>query len=184
MKDCGENQIRNPKTGRCVLKTTALGKQILKDMGSSLRRASPRRVSSLPRGSSPRRSSPRRVIPKKQKPCRTDQVRNPKTGKCVLKSSPKGKEIMKAKGSASKRASSPTRASLPRRASSSSRHSSSRKRDMDDIDELPDMRFRDILRPAGGGAFVPVGDFLDSKDLHNLAAVSYTHLTLPTKRIV
>ena len=44
--------------------------------------------------------------------------------------------------------------------------------DMNDIDELPDTRFRDILRPAGGGAFVPVADFLESKDLHNLAAVN------------
>ena len=174
-KACRSDQVRNPDTGRCVLRTSPKGKQILKKMGSSSRRvsslprrASPRRVSSSPRRASP----PRRNSPKKQKPCRTEQVRNPKTGRCVLKSSPKGKEIMKAKGSASKRASSPIRASVPRRASSSSRHSSSRPRDMDGMDELPDMRFRDILRPVGGEAGVSVADFLSSKDLHNLAAVN------------
>ena len=109
MKDCNENQIRNPKTNRCVLKTSALGKQILKDMKSSPRRTSPRRVS-------PRRAA----SPKKQKPCRSDQIRNPETGRCVLRSSPKGKQILKNMGSSSRRDSSPRRrdSSPPRRASS------------------------------------------------------------------
>ena len=60
-------------------------------MKSSPRRASPRRAS-------PRRNSPRRASPKKQKACRSDQIRNPETGRCVLKSSPKGKQIMKSMG--------------------------------------------------------------------------------------
>lgn len=118
MKDCNENQIRNPKTGRCVLKTTALGKQILKDTGFSSRRA-----------------SPRRATPKKQKPCRVDQIRNPRTGRCVLKTSPLGKQILKAKSSDSRRAntprrrvSSPRRANTPRRRVSSPRLPSTRKR--------------------------------------------------------
>jgi histone H3/H4 len=112
MKDCKENQIRNPETGRCVLKTSPKGKQILKKKGSSSRRASPGRASS-----SSRRASPRRVSPKSQKPCREDKIRNPETGRCVLKSSPKGKQILKAMGAASRRASSPK---IPRASSRSS----------------------------------------------------------------
>jgi hypothetical protein len=78
-KPCNPDQIRNPKTGRCVLKRSPLGKKILKDMGSG-----------------PKRSSPRRASPKKkQKPCNPDQIRNPKTGHCVLKRSRLGKEILK-----------------------------------------------------------------------------------------
>ena len=119
MKDCSENQIRNPKTGRCVLKSTPLGKQILKDMSSRSRRSSPRRVSS-----SPRRASPRKASPKKEKPCKTDQVRNPKTGRCVLKTSPKGKEIIKGKDSSPRRVSSLPRRPSPRRVSSSPRRAS------------------------------------------------------------
>jgi hypothetical protein len=102
MKDCKENQIRNPETGRCVLKTSPKGKQILKKKGSVSRRASPARASS-----SSRRASPRRVSPKPQKPCKGHQIRNPETGRCVLKTSPKGKQILKAMGAASRRASSP-----------------------------------------------------------------------------
>jgi hypothetical protein len=92
-KVCRTDQIRNPKTGRCVLRTSALGKQILRDIGSSPRRATPRKASS-----SPRRASPRRASLKKQKACRSDQIRNPETGRCVLKSSPKGKQILKNMG--------------------------------------------------------------------------------------
>ena len=44
--------------------------------------------------------------------------------------------------------------------------------DIDDIDELPDMRFRDILRPGAGGAPVPIADWLTTKDLENLSTVN------------
>ena len=116
-KPCKSNQIRNPATGRCVLKTSPLGKKIMKEMGGgSSRRASSRRAS-------PRRESPRRASPPKRTPCKSNQIRNPKTGRCVLKTSPLGKKIMKEMGGSSRRASS-------RRASShraSSRRASSRK---------------------------------------------------------
>ena len=78
---------------------------------------SPKLISS-PRRANPRRASPRRATSKKQKPCRVDQIRNPRTGRCVLKTSPLGKQILKAKSSDSRRANTPIRrVSSPRRPS-------------------------------------------------------------------
>ena len=68
-------------------------------MGAGSRRTSPRRTS--PRRTSPRRvGRPRKVSPKKkkQKPCDSDQIRNPGTGRCVLKRSPLGKKILEKMG--------------------------------------------------------------------------------------
>jgi hypothetical protein len=102
-KPCNSDQIRNPKTGRCVLKRSPLGKKIMKEMGggssrrASSRRASSRRASS--RRASSRRASSRRASSAKKgrKACNSDQIRNPKTGRCVLKRSPLGQKIMKEK---------------------------------------------------------------------------------------
>ena len=92
-KPCNSDQIRNPKTGRCVLKTSPLGKKIMKEMGS--------------RGSSRRKSSRRESSRKKGiNPCNSDQIRNPKTGRCVLKTSPLGKKIIKEMGGGSRKKSS------------------------------------------------------------------------------
>ena len=114
-KPCNSDQIRNPKTGRCVLKRSPLGKKIMKEMGGgSSRRASSRRASS--RRASSRRASSRRASSAKKgkKPCNSDQIRNPKTGRCVLKRSPLGKKIMKEKKGSRKS----SRRSSSRRASS------------------------------------------------------------------
>jgi len=137
-KPCNSDQIRNPKTGRCVLKRSPLGKKIMKEMGGSSRRASSRRASSRrassrrasSRRASSRRASSRRASSAKKgrKACNSDQIRNPKTGRCVLKRSPLGKKIMKEK-KGSRRASS--RRASSRRASSrraSSRRASSVKK--------------------------------------------------------
>jgi len=114
-KPCNSDQIRNPKTGRCVLKTSPLGKKIMKEMGGGSRRASSRRASSRrasSRRASSRRASSRRAssVKKGRKACNKDQIRNPKTGRCVLKTSPLGKKIMKerkgSRRSSSRRASS------------------------------------------------------------------------------
>ena len=97
-KSCNPDQIRNPDTGRCVLRRSPLGKKILKMGGSrraSPRRASPRRAS--PRRASPRRASPRRKNQKKLKRCDSDKIRNPKTRRCVLKKSPLGKKLLEKK---------------------------------------------------------------------------------------
>ena len=99
-KKCEKHQICNPSTGRCVLKTGKIGKE-------------------LKGRSSPRRASPRvspRVSPKRNKcsgvNCPRDKICNPSTGRCVLKS---GKIGNKLNGKASPRRASP-RAS-PKRSS-------------------------------------------------------------------
>ncbi len=78
---CKADQIRNPKTGRCVSKTGKIGKSVL-----ARNRSHP---------ISPRRVSPRKS-PKKKKvvPCKPNQVRNPKTGKCVSKTGKIGKAVL------------------------------------------------------------------------------------------
>ena len=127
-KACNPNQVRNPKSGRCVLKSSPLGKKIMKEMGGS-RKTSSRRS----RRASSQKTSSRRASPKKHnKACNANQVRNPKSGRCVLKSSPLGKKIMKEMGgsrkTSSRRASS--RKTSSRRASSqktSSRRASPKK---------------------------------------------------------
>ena len=61
-------------------------------------KSSPKRRTSPKRRASPKkRASPKRASPKKQKPCNPDQIRNPKTGRCVLKRSPLGKKILEMK---------------------------------------------------------------------------------------
>ena len=118
MKDCNTDQIRNPGTGRCVLKRSPLGKKILE----AGKRTIPRRV-----GGPRRVSSPRRVNKKKEKkPCNSDQIRNPGTGRCVLKRSPLGKKILEKiadKRTSPRRATTPRRVSTPRIASTPRRAS-------------------------------------------------------------
>ena len=51
-----------------------------------------------PKYLSPAKESPKiRASPKERKPCNPDQIRNPKTGRCVLKRSPLGKKILEMK---------------------------------------------------------------------------------------
>ena len=91
-KPCNSYQIRNPATGRCVLKRSPLGKKILKEMGAS--------AGISKKESSGRRKSIPKSIPRK-KECNPDQIRNPATGRCVLKRSPLGKKILKEMGGGS-----------------------------------------------------------------------------------
>lgn len=74
-KPCNKNQVRNPKTKRCVLKSR------LKSRKAPSRRKS-RKVSSS------RRKSRRKSV-SKRKVCSKYQVRNPKTGRCIKKSKAK-----------------------------------------------------------------------------------------------
>lgn len=70
-KPCRSDQVRNPETGRCVLKRRAAF-----SYSSKKRKAS----------SHPKRTPPKKTPQKKTpKPCRKDQIRNPKTGRCILK---------------------------------------------------------------------------------------------------
>ena len=75
MKPCNSDQIRNPKTKRCVKKTGSIGKQILEGISS------PKKY----------KKSPRKNVEKK---CRDDQVYNPKSKRCVKKTGSIGKQIL------------------------------------------------------------------------------------------
>jgi len=65
MKPCKPNQIRNPETNRCVLKTGKIGRELLGKKKSL---------------------SP--------KPCKSGQIRNPKTNRCVSKTGKIGRELL------------------------------------------------------------------------------------------
>jgi hypothetical protein len=64
-KDCRQNQIENPRSGRCVLKDGKIGRDIL-------------------RGPTPMK-----------KDCRQNQIENPKSGRCVLKDGRIGRDVLR-----------------------------------------------------------------------------------------
>jgi len=76
MKDCPENKILNPATNRCVLKTSAIGKKLLK-------------------GEEPKQKEPKQKEPKAKpkKDCPPDKILNEKTGRCVKNTSANRKKI-------------------------------------------------------------------------------------------
>jgi hypothetical protein len=71
VKDCPENKILNPATNRCVLKTSALGKKLLK-------------------GEEPTAKEPKQ---KGKKECPPEKLLNEKTGRCVKNTSANRKKI-------------------------------------------------------------------------------------------
>jgi len=83
MNNCGKDKIRNPETGRCVLKTGAIGKKILKKKKESNKKESNKKESN--------KKEPKK---KEEKPCDKDKIRNPETGRCVLKTGAIGKKIL------------------------------------------------------------------------------------------
>ncbi len=120
---CKADQIRNPKSGRCVSRTGKIGKKILTRSRSRSKELPPplppissgrrarlerelqvlRGAHQAPRVSGSRPVSPRRVLskrvrksPKKKKivPCKSNQIRNPKSGRCVSRTGKIGKEIL------------------------------------------------------------------------------------------
>jgi hypothetical protein len=97
-KICSSSQICNPATGRCVLKTGKIGSQILKNKKSRSRSLKNRSKSPSRKKSPSRMKSPSRKksnIPCK-KPCRYDQICNPKSGRCVSRNGNIGKNILSA----------------------------------------------------------------------------------------
>lgn len=88
--NCPSNKICNPKTGRCVLKSGAIGKALLK------KRSSPKKASRQSRRVSRLKSSPKRGSGKcTGVNCPSNKICNPKTGKCVLKNGVIGKKLIK-----------------------------------------------------------------------------------------
>lgn len=70
-KNCPDDKVLNPATGRCVSKDGAIGKKLLKASVST-------------------------PAPKKNKGCPDDKVLNPDTGRCVSKDGAIGKKLLKA----------------------------------------------------------------------------------------
>ena len=73
IKRCPPNKILNPKTDRCVLKTGAIGKELLKGI----------------------KNIKESIKNNDKKECPPDKILNPKTDRCVLKSGPIGKQLLK-----------------------------------------------------------------------------------------
>ena len=74
---CKSNQIRNPKSGRCVKKTGKIGRELSR--GRRSRSISPKRL---------RSPSPTLKI------CKENQIRNPKTNRCVKVDGKIGRSIL------------------------------------------------------------------------------------------
>lgn len=68
---CPPDKIRNPATGRCVLRTGKIGKSILSQQ------------------------SVEKLLVKKRSPCPSGKIRNPATGRCVSKTGMIARNIMK-----------------------------------------------------------------------------------------
>ena len=82
-----KNKILNPKTGRLVLKTSALGKKILKEMNDS------KELKKKPKNKEIKLKDGYEIINGKlYKLCKDGQIRNPKTNRCIKN---KNKEIEK-----------------------------------------------------------------------------------------
>ena len=105
IKPCpNENEIRNPKTNRCVSKMGAIGKKILKEQSQ--------RPKSKSRESSKSKS---RESPKKgcKKPCKSEQICNVTSGRCVSRTGAIGKEILKGNNPKSRKKKSSSKYSSP-----------------------------------------------------------------------
>ena len=74
-KTCANDQIMNPKTGRCVSRSGAIGKKLAKEREGAVERKE------------------RETTTKKT--CASDQIMNPKTGRCVSRSGAIGKKLVR-----------------------------------------------------------------------------------------
>jgi len=106
-KKCNADQILNPVTNRCVKKSGAIGKKLLKGIRSANRRVASRHVRRrrvASRSGTHRRPGSRRVasrhvrrrrVASKRGVCEDDEILNPETGKCVKITGTVGKKIIK-----------------------------------------------------------------------------------------
>ncbi len=102
---CPSNKILNPITGRCVLKTGAVGKKILQ---TTPKKAAPKKAA--PKKAAPKKAVAKKAAPKKAAPseCPSNKILNPITGRCVSKTGVIGKKILQ---NAPKRTTSPPKRS-------------------------------------------------------------------------
>ena len=93
-KECKDNKIRNPETGRCVNKDSNKGKRLLKKKepcpDGQIRNPETGRCVNID-------SNIGKNILKKNISCPEGQILNPKTRRCVNKDSNKGKRLLKKK---------------------------------------------------------------------------------------
>ena len=89
MNNCDKDKIRNPETGRCVLKTGAIGKKILEKLKKKSKKKESKKKESKKKES--KKKEPNK---KEEKSCDKDKIRNPETGRCVLKTGAIGKKIL------------------------------------------------------------------------------------------
>jgi hypothetical protein len=87
-KKCKSDEILNPATKRCVKKSGKIGRELLKNVSNkrSSKKKSPR-VSS-------KNVSPKKKLPAKKK-CKSDEILNSATNRCVKKSGKIGRELLK-----------------------------------------------------------------------------------------
>lgn len=85
---CPETKVLNPKTRRCVNRTSKLGKEILKGVPSP---STKKMASPSPKKASP---LPKKKALKKDPTCPETKILNPKTRRCVNRTSKLGKEIL------------------------------------------------------------------------------------------
>jgi hypothetical protein len=92
-KECNEDQVRNPKTGRCVKKSGRIGKSLLKISDISTKNT---RKSHSSKDGSPYKPQLKPKVKSRsvKKACNEDQIRNPKTGRCVKKSGRIGRKLI------------------------------------------------------------------------------------------
>lgn len=85
-KDCPPGKIRNPASGRCVLVTGKIGKQVLAASRKPLPQPHPTRPT-------PTRTTPARTTPTHAR-CPAGKIVNPATGRCVLVSGAIGRKVL------------------------------------------------------------------------------------------
>jgi len=91
LKPCKSDEIRNPVSNRCVKKSGKIGKAILAKKSRSKSRTKSRTKSKPKSRASPNKNS------RSRKPCKSDEIRNPVSNRCVKKSGKIGKAILSKK---------------------------------------------------------------------------------------
>ena len=113
MKACPSDKVLNPKTGRCVSKTGALGKNILAEQAKKTKKAKTP-VPKVPKKKTMKAKSPVKKQ-EAQKVCPSDKVLNPKTGRCVNKTGVTGKKILAEQAKKTKKVKTPSPKPSPKK---------------------------------------------------------------------
>jgi hypothetical protein len=102
LKPCPSGKVCNPKTSRCVKSKGAIGKKLLRKSKSRSKKKSVRKSKSRSKKKSVRKSksrSKKKSVRKsksrsKNRKCKSNEILNPKTGRCVKRTSRIGKMLV------------------------------------------------------------------------------------------